>query len=123
MATVITYLGHKIDEHGIHATKEHVEALRKMPTPTNKKELQSFLIFFQGLSHNYNPCVHCYDALVKQDTKWIWSVQNDYVFTKLKSALTSKDTLMHYNADLPLVLITDASDHGVGAVLMLQLPD
>lgn len=126
MATEITYLGHKIDEHGIHPTEEHIEAIRKMPAPTNKKELRFFLgsmnFYSRFIPHLQSLCAPLH-VLTKHDTKWTWSADEDQLFLRLKSMLTSKDTLVHYNADLPLVLTTDASDHGVGAVLMHKLTD
>ena len=126
MVTEVTYLGHRIDEHGIHPTEEHIEALRQMPTPTNKKELRSFLgsmnFYSRFIPQLQSMCAPLH-VLVKQDVKWTWSRENDCLFKKLKGMLTAKDTLMHYSSDLPLVLTTDASDHGVGAVLMHQLPD
>eukprot|EP00731_Ephydatia_muelleri_P006866 Em0003g1114a len=49
------------------------------------------------------------------------------VFVRLRDANVrakkSKDTLVHYREELPLILETDASDRGVGAVLLHQLPD
>ena len=35
----VVYLGYRIDEQGVHPKEEHLEAIRKMPTPTNAKEL------------------------------------------------------------------------------------
>ena len=39
----VTYLGHSIDRHGIHPTEDHLDGIRIMPTPSNRKELRSFL--------------------------------------------------------------------------------
>ena len=104
MVTEVTYLGHRIDEHGIHPTEEHIEALRQMP---NKKELCSFL----GSMNFYSRFILQLQSMCAP------------LHVLVKGMLTAKDTLIHYNSDLPLVLPTDASDHGVGAVLMHQLPD
>ena len=45
----VTYLGHRIDRHGLHPTTEKVEAIRNAPNPTNLKELKAWL----GLVHYY----------------------------------------------------------------------
>lgn len=42
----ITYIGHCIDEQGVHPTNEDVQAIRHMKMPENKKELRSFYAWF-----------------------------------------------------------------------------
>ena len=37
------YLGHRIDEYGIHPTVEKVRAIKEAPKPTCVKELRSYL--------------------------------------------------------------------------------
>ena len=39
----VDYLGHIIDQHGLHATKEKVKAIREAPQPHSVNELKSFL--------------------------------------------------------------------------------
>ena len=34
--------------------------------------------------------------------KWHWSKASDDIFQKLKQAVTSEDTLIHYSEELPL---------------------
>lgn len=44
-------------------------------------------------------------------------------FRRAKEAFTSKKVLVHFNPKLPLILTTDASSYGVGAVLSHRYPD
>nr|XP_022906799.1 uncharacterized protein K02A2.6-like [Onthophagus taurus] len=39
----VTFLGHRIDEKGLHPTQEKLEAIKQMAAPTNTTELRSFL--------------------------------------------------------------------------------
>ena len=39
----VEYLGHVIDENGLHPTKEKVKAIQETPQPRNVAELRSFL--------------------------------------------------------------------------------
>ena len=39
----VTYLGHRIDRHGLHPTTAKVEAIRNAPNPTKVKELKAWL--------------------------------------------------------------------------------
>ncbi len=43
MMTKIEYLGHVIDEHGLHPTEDKVKAIQEAPTPKNISELRSFI--------------------------------------------------------------------------------
>ena len=122
----VTYLGYRIDKHGIHPTQERIEAVRNMPAPTNAKELRSVLgavNFYSRFIPNLHPmCAPLY-TLTKDSVKWHWSKASDDIFQKLKQAVTSEDTLVHYREELPLIMVTDASNQGVGAVLLHRLQD
>ena len=39
----VEYLGHVIDEEGLHPSQEKVRAIQEAPEPTNVSELKSFL--------------------------------------------------------------------------------
>ena len=97
-----------------------------MPTPSNKKELRSFLgsvnYYSRFIPHLQAMCASLHD-LVKVEIKWAWNATHDWLFIKLKHLLTSKDTLIHYSLELPVIVTTDTSDLGVGAVLSHKFPD
>ena len=91
-----------------------------MPFPQNPKEFCSFLgmvnyydKFTPGLA---SKCAVLNDLLHK-DAKWKWSKQHSMAVEVIKTALTSTETLTHYDQDLPLSLACDASTVGVGAVI------
>ena len=43
MAPSVIYLGHRIDQFGLHPTDEKVRAIRDAPRPTNVSELKAYL--------------------------------------------------------------------------------
>ena len=43
MVSHVEYLGHRIDQEGLHPTAGKVEAIQKAPAPTNKTQLKAFL--------------------------------------------------------------------------------
>ncbi len=54
------YVGHRIDEHGLHPMEDKVEAIINAPAPQNVSELRSFLglinyygIFLANLSTSF----------------------------------------------------------------------
>ena len=71
------YLGYRIDEQGVHPTEEHLEAIRKMPTPTNAKELHSFLGMINCFIANLQPICAPLHALTKHSVNWTWSKESD----------------------------------------------
>ena len=50
METSVTYLGHVIDDQGVHPDAEKGKAIKEAPAPCNLQELRSFL----GLINYYN---------------------------------------------------------------------
>ena len=61
--------------------------------------------------------------LLRQGTKWCWKTEQQMAFNKSKKLLQSANLLVHFQPDLELILVSDASDYGVGAVLSHQMAD
>uniref|UniRef100_A0A5S6QM96 RNA-directed DNA polymerase n=1 Tax=Trichuris muris TaxID=70415 RepID=A0A5S6QM96_TRIMR len=116
----VNYLGHRIDADGVHPTDERIAAIKQMPLPTNVQELRSFLgavnYYSRFISRLQPLCAPLYDFL-KAGSQWSWNRQHTQLFNQLKRQLSSSDTLVHYDENLPIVLSTDACDRGLGAVL------
>lgn len=122
----VTYLGHRLDKHGIHPTQKHIEALRNMPSPQNTKELRSFLgtvnYYSKFVPHLQTLCAPLHD-LLRKGTQWKWTKKEEDIATKLKHYLSTGDTLAHFDSKLPVILTSDASDVGVGAAIFHKYPD
>ena len=122
----VRYLGHIIDKSGIRPQPDKLKAIVDMPFPQNPKELCSILgmvnyydKFTPGLA---SKCAILNDLLHK-DAKWKWSERHSKAVEVIKTALTSTETLTHYDQDLSLSLACDASSVGVGAVIFHTFPD
>ena len=75
MLSKIEYLGHVIDESGLHPTQEKIKAIQEAPEPRNLAELRSFLgminyysRFQPNLSHQLAPLY----KLLKRKVRWHW---------------------------------------------------
>lgn len=122
----VKLLGFRVSKEGIHPTKEGVESLKNLPRPTNVKQLRSFLgsiNFYSKFIPNLQSTCAPLNRLLQDSVKWEWTNEDENIFIALKSALSSEDTLVHYNPSLPLVMATDASEYGVGAILMHRYPN
>ena len=59
-------------------------------------------------------------ALLKKDAKFVWNSHHDDAFHKLREDIIKATKLAHYDASKNLILATDASKCGIGAVLMIE---
>ena len=112
----ITY---SVDTTGIHTATSKVEAISRAPAPKNVSELRSLgmVNYYGKLIPNLAGKLHPLYALLKNSTKWNWSVECAQVFDEIKTLLVQAPVLVHYNPKLPLKLAGDASNYGIGAVL------
>ncbi|ROT84118.1 hypothetical protein C7M84_022694 [Penaeus vannamei] len=82
---------------------------------------------FLGLAGFYRPFIKDYGRiaapltyLLKKDVPWRWDEEQVKAFTKLKNCLSLAPVLAFPKFDLPFILHTDASNVGLGAVLMQE---
>ena len=119
--TSIKFLGHIIDANGIHVDPDKVQAIGKFPAPTNITELQRFMGMVNqlvkvipSLADSNTPLCH----LLHKDTAWVWDQPQQSVFEQIKELLISPPVLAHYDPKRPTVIAADASNTGIGAVLL-----
>ena len=122
----VEYLGHIIDQHGLHPTKDKVKAIREAPQPQNINRLRSFLSivnyygkFMPNLSAKLSPLYQ----LLQKNGKWHWGPEQAEAFMSAKEALQDDTLLVHYDNSKPLQLACDASPYGLGAVLSHIMED
>lgn len=122
----VSYLGFVIDENGIHPDPDRVSAIRRMPTPRNIKELEAFigkLNYYGRFVENFSKKSWCLNRLRRLSVNWDWNEECQTAFDKLKNELSEATLLVHFNPELPVVLATDASSYGIGAVILHRLSD
>ena len=117
-------IGHKILADGIKGLlQDNVEKIRNAWRPKTKKEVKAFL----GLTGHYrefipnyaNKAVPLSDLLRKgQANKIDWEETQERPYATLKSKLTNSPILRLPDVAKQFFLRTDASDVGVGAVLL-----
>ena len=122
----VKFLGHIIDADGIRPDPEKVAAIADFPPPSNVTELQRFFgmvnylgKFIPGLAHKTEPL----RQLLRKATAWSWDAPQQAAFQELKALLSSETVLAHYSPQYKTTVAADASNAGVGAVLMQNQPD
>jgi hypothetical protein len=116
----VSYLGFVIDRHGIHKSPEKVKSILEAKVPSNCSELKSFLglvNYYRMFVKNASSILSPLHNLLQKHVTWEWNSQHDDAVNSIKRALTSEDTLAHFNPDAELILTVDASPTGLAAIL------
>jgi len=124
-AAEVNMLGCIISKEGRKVAPERVEAIRSLPPPIDKLELRMFMgkvVFFQDLIPDMHRIAAPLYDLMKKTATWSWTDTHQRAFEELKSALTSDTVLANPDGDGDLILRTDASQVGLGGVLLLRTP-
>lgn len=119
-AKSVVYLGHVISKDGVHTCANKVKSIINTPAPSNVSELRAFIgmvMYYAKFIKNVSTVLAPLYKLLRVGVKYEWSTECKNSFERVKTLLTSSEVLAHYSAELPLVLTTDASSVGVGAVL------
>lgn len=124
--TRIKFLGIIVDDVGLRPDKEKIEAITSMPPPKNKGELHSFIGaigFYMKFVESMSALRAPLDRLMKKDAVFEWTRECQEAFEEFRRILQSDLLLIHYDPDLPIVVATDASQYGIGAVAYHTLAD
>ena len=116
------YLGYTIGRGCVKPQAGKAEAIREWPRPQTKKQVRTFV----GLASYYRRFVPHFASLSAPLTDLTksrlpdriqWTEETEKAFQGLKEALCSGPVLVTPDFTKPLVVQTDASETGVGAVL------
>jgi hypothetical protein len=124
--TRIEYLGVIISHNKVEMDPVKIAGVADWPTPSNKKEVQSF-IGFVNLYRHFIPGFSHYARtlfnLTMKDVRFIWGLPQEDSFMKLKELVTSAPVLVLPNDNLPFRLEADGSSIATGVVLSQQNVD
>ena len=144
MQDSLEYLGHRLDREGIRPLQDKLDAIRDAPRPVNQSQLQAYIgllgyyrKFIPNLSKEIAPLTQLLKAEYSStdqkgkhkgspsqpDPKFKWGSAQQQAFDKSKELLQGDQVLTHYNPAQPLLLQTDASPYGLGAVISQIDPD
>lgn len=119
----VCYLGYVVSSEGVSADPTKVEAVKNFATPTDLRQLRSFL----GLASYYRRFIPAFSkvaaplfSLTRKDATFKWDEWCQQSFDRLKDLLVSAPLLVFPDFTRPFVLETDASGQGLGAVLGQQ---
>ena len=119
----LTYLGHNVGAGRYNPLPDRVKAISEMPLPKTKKQIRSFLGsvgYYDQFVPHYAALRAPLDQLLRKTEPDIvqWNPSTIQAFEVLRQVLTKEPILQLPDSDLPFTLQTDASDIGLGAVLL-----
>ncbi|CAA0840369.1 Uncharacterized mitochondrial protein AtMg00860, partial [Striga hermonthica] len=119
---VVEYLGHFISHEGVKVDPGKIEVMVGWPKPTSLTQLRGFL----GLTGYYQKFVKDYGTIAKPLTEMTkkgafkWTEASEKAFEELKEAMTTTPVLAMLRFDVLFEIHSDASDIGIGAVLVQE---
>lgn len=116
----ITYLGREISADGIRPSERKVEALTRVPSPSNVKQVRQFMGlagYFRKFIADFARRTACINQLTKKDVPFTWTDEHEKAKQYIINCLTTKPLLVVFNPELPTELHTDASSLGYGGIL------
>ena len=119
----VEFLGHTVGQGQIKPVKAKVETILDFPVPRNRRELMRFLGmagYYRKFCQNFSVITEPLTGLLKKNTKFIWTDKCQGAFEKVKAILSNSPVLSAPNFRKQFKLFVDASDVGVGAVLMQE---
>lgn len=122
----IEYVGHIINAEGINPSEKRLEPLKLMPRPTDVRQVEAFIgkiNYYNKFIKNFSEIAAPLNELRHKGAKFVWTNRQETAFQALKSQLLCATRLVHYSEDRPIILATDASQYGVGAVVSHRFPD
>ncbi|POM73499.1 LOW QUALITY PROTEIN: Gag-pol fusion protein [Phytophthora palmivora] len=115
-AESMEYLGHFLSKEGVRPLNSFRD-----PRPTDVVEIKRFVHlagYYRKFIEAFGSIVKPMTRLLKKDTVWQWTEEQEFAFSRVKMILTTRPLLLYPNFRLPFRLITDASKVGLGACLM-----
>ncbi|XP_078496945.1 uncharacterized protein LOC144753011 [Lissotriton helveticus] len=118
----VVYLGHLVGRGAVQPLQAKIEAIMAWEPPKTQTEVRAFL----GLTGYYRRFVKGYGTIVaplteltskKQPRRVVWTEACQQAFEKLKQAMCAAPVLRAPDFSKEFIVQTDASEHGIGAVL------
>ncbi|GJX10123.1 putative reverse transcriptase domain-containing protein [Tanacetum coccineum] len=117
----VHFLGHVVNLNGIHVDPSKIEAVNNWKSPTTPSKIRSFLGlagYYRRFIANFSKIAKPLTSLTQKNKIYDWGVEQEEVFQTLKSNLCDAPILSLPDGVEDFVVYCDASNRGLGCVLM-----
>ena len=104
-------------------SEQRTKIINEFPEPKTVKSLKRFLgmaSWCRNFVKDFAEVASPLHDLEKKGTLWCWGPKEQTAFDEIKKRLVSAESMGIYNPEKPLVVRTDASKFGLGAVLLQE---
>ncbi|GJZ39678.1 reverse transcriptase domain-containing protein [Tanacetum coccineum] len=118
---IVQFLGHLIDNQGLHVDPAKIEAVKNWTSPTTPTEIRQFLGlagYYRRFIKDFSKIAKSLTELTQKNKKYIWGKDQETAFQLLKQKLCEAPILALPKGNDDFVVYCDASHQGLGAVLM-----
>ena len=114
----VKFLGHEIGNNTIKPSPSKIEAIKRISSTKEKKDIMQFLgsvnFYSKKLQINLKPLY----TLLHDDVKFQWTPEVEKKFQDVENAMTAETELTIPNTKHPFFITVDDSLVGLGAVLI-----
>ncbi|GJR45670.1 putative reverse transcriptase domain-containing protein [Tanacetum coccineum] len=117
----VQFLGHVIDNKGIHVDPAKIESVKDWASPKSPTEICQFLGlagYYQRFIEGFSKIAKPMTKLTQKKVKFEWGDKQEAAFQLLKQKLCSAPILALPEGSEDFIVYCDASKKGLGAVLM-----
>ncbi|GJY16454.1 putative nucleotidyltransferase, ribonuclease H [Tanacetum coccineum] len=117
----LQFLGHVVNQNGIHMDPSKIEAVKNWKAPTTPSEIRSFLglaDYYRRFIPNFSKIAKPLTLLTRKNKNYEWGVEQEEAFQTLKDNLCNVPILSLPDGVEDFVVYCDASNQGLGCVLM-----
>ncbi|GJT93079.1 putative reverse transcriptase domain-containing protein [Tanacetum coccineum] len=117
----VHFLKHVVNHNGIHVEPSKIEAVKSWKSLTTPSEVRSFLGlagYYRCFIENFSKIAKPITSLTQKNQKYEWGEKQEKAFRTLKDNLCNSPILSLPNGVEDFVVYYDASNQGLGYVLM-----
>ena len=115
-------MGHELTASGLRPDPRKIIAIRQMPPPTDKAgvlRLLGLATYLAKFCPNFSEATAKIRELLPKDAEFMWEpTTHGAAFEKVKELLSTAPVLQYYDVHKPVVVQSDASQSGIGAVIL-----
>lgn len=124
LMTELPYIGHVLTPEGVKPDPNKISAIRGMVEPKDSEGVRRFLGHMNYLS-KFIPNLSAESEPLRRmlnipDQEFRWAADQQRAFENLKSLTTQEEVLQYFDPLKPVVVQTDASAVGLGAVMLQE---
>ena len=119
----VDFFGETYTTSGHKPSRSKVSAIIAIPSPTNKKQVQSFIGMINYLSKflpRLSELAELIKELSKEKVPFNWGPEHQAAFQQMRKEITCAPVLAYYNPKKQTMLQTGASTKGLSACLLQE---